>query len=182
MNSNLTADGERFLKSWQQNYPETPPINYWFKSKLRARWMRIHSLPNAKRYPDDKTDWDILLSRQNEVIDYLVPQDAPITWVWNWLDNDCHIFKSFDLTRLGVFRYDEAEYESWMMDDLWESGIFDTFLMMIAGEQMRAFLIAPDCLISPYDGGMDVILKDPHTAHAFKRHFANWVSPREDRL
>jgi hypothetical protein len=29
---------------------------------------------------------------------------------------------------------------------------------------------------------MDIILKDPHTAHAFKRHFADWVSPREDRL
>jgi hypothetical protein len=53
---------------------------------------------------------------------------------------------------------------------------------MIADESMRAFIIALDCLISPYDGGIDVILRDPHTAHTFKRHFADWVSPREDRL
>jgi hypothetical protein len=47
---------------------------------------------------------------------------------------------------------------------------------------MRAFVTAPDSLISPYDGGMDMILKDPYTTHAFKRHFAHWVSPHEDGL
>jgi hypothetical protein len=182
MSDDLSPDGILFMKQWQRRFPETPPINYEFKRRLTKRWMRVYSLPDAQRYPNDKADWDILLARQNAVIDHLIPQRTPITWVWNWLEKDCHIFKSFDLTRLGVFQAadGESEYESWLMEDHWESGLFNVFLTMIAGEMMRAFIIAPDCLIAPYDGGMDIILRDPYTAHAFKRHFSDWVSPRED--
>ncbi len=184
MKREAPAKATAFMQQWQCDYPETPPINHLFKARLPKRWMRIHSLPEAKRYADTAAEWDILLARQNVVIDYLVPQGSAITWVWNWLEPDCHIFTSCDLIPLGAVQNDEGEVpvEGWMLAEQWESGIFNPFLMMIAGEQMRAFIMAPDCLISPYDGGMDIILKDPHTAHAFKRHFADWVSPRADGL
>lgn len=51
---------------------------------------------------------------------------------------------------------------------------------MIADDVMRAFIIAPDCLIAPYDGGMDVFLKDAFSAHAFERKFADGMSKRKD--
>jgi hypothetical protein len=180
----LTAAGVSFMESWNRDYPETPPINYHFKRLLPKRWIRIHSLPISKRYAEDAADWAILLARQNAVIDYLLPPNQAIQWVWNWLPPDSHIHTSFDLVRLGILRAkdDEAEFESWLLKDNWQSGTCDIFLTLIADDSMRAFIIAPDCLISPYDGGVDVILKDPHTAHAFKRHFAQWVSPREDGL
>jgi hypothetical protein len=178
----LTQAGEAFMSAWQRDYPETPQISYIFKHRLSKRWMRIHSLPGAQRYPNEKADWDVLLSRQNAVIDYLVPQDTPIIWVWNWIGPDTHIRQSFTPVALGVFSAgdDEAEFECHLLNDLWRTKECDVFLTMIAAESMRAFIIAPDCLIAPYDGGMDIILKDPHTAHAFKRHFSDWVSPRED--
>jgi hypothetical protein len=180
----LSQYGEAFMRDWRANYPEMPPINHLFKHRLPKRWMRIHSLSDARRYPRDQADWDLLLSRQNAVIDHLVPQGTPITWVWNRIEPDCHIFKSFDLVPLGAIRDEEDEpaAQCYLLEDVWQTGLDDVFLMMIADESMRAFIIAPDCLISPYDGGMDIILKDPHTAHAFKRHFAAWVSPREDGL
>jgi hypothetical protein len=175
-----------FMKMWERDYPETAPIDFLFKIYLTKRWIRVYSLHEGHRYPEDELDWNILLSRQNTVIDYLVPQGTPITWVFNWLENDNHIFKSFDLIPLGGFTdkdYLEGELESWMLKAQWESGLFNTFLMMIANEEvMRAFIIAPNCLIAPYEGGMDIVLKDPHTADAFKRHFADWVSPRQDGL
>jgi hypothetical protein len=182
MDDERTVDGVHFMLGWQRAYPETPPITYHFKWNLSKRWVRIYSLPEGQRYPNDKADWHHLLVRQNAVIDYLVPQGQPIQFVWNWLGRDSHIFKSYDLVRLGVFCdvRAETEYESWLLNDRWASGAFNIFLTLIADEAMRAFIIAPDCLIAPYDGGMDVILKDPNTAHAFKRHFADWVSPRED--
>jgi hypothetical protein len=178
----LTVYGERFLQEWQKRYPETLPISYQFKWKLPTRWIRIYSLPDAQRYPNDKTDWDILLSRQNTVIDHLITPGTPIQWVWNWLEHDSHIFKAFPLARLGVFQNVDAEteFESWLLDDTWKSKRFDTFLIMIADESMRAFMIAPDCLIAPYDGGMDIVFNDALVAQDFKRHFADWVSPRDD--
>jgi hypothetical protein len=131
--SDTTSDGKDFLENWQRAYPETPPINYLFKSRLPKRWARIHSLPDAKRYPESNAEWDVLLKRQNAVIDYLVQQGAPITGVWNWLEPDCHIFTSFNLTRLGEFRHDEAAIESRQLEDHRESGANNPFLMMIAG-------------------------------------------------
>jgi hypothetical protein len=178
----MTQAHETFLEAWQRDYPVMPPIGYLFKHHLPKRWIRIHSLPNAQRYPNGKADWDVLLSRQNAVIDYLVPQDTPVQWVWNWIRRDTHIHQSFSPVALGMFSAGEgeAECECHLLDDVWRTGEADVFLTMIADESMRAFIIAPDCLIAPYDGGMDIILKDPYTAHAFKRHFADWLSPRAD--
>ncbi len=156
---NLTSEGIRFLADWQRLYPETPPIAHHFKACLPKRWMRIHSLPDGKRYADTAKERDTILARQNAVIDYLVPQGQAVQILFTHLESGSHIFASFDLTRLGMFHHagDEAAYEIWMLNDEWHSGHYNAFLAMIAGEQMRAFIIAPDCLIAPYDGGMDMM-------------------------
>jgi hypothetical protein len=180
----LTEAGKLFMHTWQAEYPETPPIGHHFKRKLNKRWMRIHSLPEAQRYPNNTADSAILLKRQNAIIDYLVPQGTAVQWVWTRIDPDCHLFWSFDLTELGTLHSvdDEADYALWHMHDKWRSGENDVFLSMVADDAVRAFIIAPNCLIAPYDGGVDVILPTPHEAHAFKRKFAEWVSPRADGL
>jgi hypothetical protein len=178
----LTVHGHKFVEQWHRLYPDMQPINYHFKSQLPKRWIRIYSLPEGQRYPASEADWDVLLQRQNTVIDYLVPQATPIKWVWNWLGRESHIFKPFDLIPLGTFQdlKEETEFESWMLEGHWETAVFNPFLTSIANDAMRAFIITPDCLIAPYDGGMDIIFQDALTAHSFKQHFADWVSPRED--
>lgn len=172
------------MAAWQRLFPEVLPINHQFKSKLSARWVRIHSLPDAQRYPKSPADWDMLLTRQNAVINHLVLKDAPITWVWNRLAPDSPLFSQVALVRIGLVRAaeDEVACDCWLLNGVWQRGACDAFLTMIADEQMRAFIIAPDCLISPYDGGMDIILKDSFAVESFKRHFADWMSRREDGL
>jgi hypothetical protein len=53
---------------------------------------------------------------------------------------------------------------------------------MIAQEEMRAFIIGDDCLIAPYDGGVDLILKDGYTKGLLKEKYKNWLSARKDGL
>lgn len=168
----------RFLVDWNARYPETPPINYFFKERLPARWARIHCLPDSKRYPQTKSEWDTLLSRQNTALDSLVPQGAPIRVVINFIEIDNYLFKAFDLENIGVFVDEAGEtvFQSFQFETVWESQTLNPLLMMIADDVMRAFIIGPDCLISPYDGGVDVILKDPHTCWVFKRQFKDWLS------
>jgi hypothetical protein len=174
----------KFLEYWNQLYPETPPINYFFKHRLRTRWARIHSLPDAKRYAETKAEWTELEHRQNTVIDSLVLQGTPIQIVINDIKPDNYLFKAFELKNIGVFADNEGEvaYQSFQFETTWENHTLNPLLIMIADDQMRAFIIGPDCLISPYDGGMDVILKDSHTCWAFKRQFRDWLSKRPDGL
>jgi hypothetical protein len=97
---------------------------------------------------------------------------------------DSHLFKSFDLENIGVFvdQEGEAVYQSFTFETTWESHTLNSILMLIADGDLRAFFIAPRCLIAPYDGGVDVILKDLHSCSVFKQKFKDWLSKREDGL
>jgi hypothetical protein len=184
-NSLVNIYREAFLAEWRLRYPEILPIRALLNNRQFPNcWMRIHSLPLSKRYPDTKAEWDILLSRQNALIDYLVPQATAIRIVINWIERDNYLFKSFKLEPLGIFQEAEGEpeYDSFLMETTWESHTENPLLMMIADESLQAFIIASDCLIKPYDGGVDVILKDPHTCYALKRRFKDWLSKRPDGL
>jgi hypothetical protein len=174
-----------FLADWRAHYPEVLPIRNLLNGRnFPNRWMRIHSLPLSKRYADTQAEWDILMDRQNRLINHLVPQGTDVQWVINWIERDNYLFKSFDLVPLGVFQEAEEEpkYDSFLLETTWEHDPRNPLLLMIADETLRAFMIAPDCLIAPYDGGVDVILKDPHTCYALRRQFKDWLSKRADGL
>ncbi len=175
---------ESFLEYWNSLYPETPPINYFFKELLTKRWLRIHSLPQSKRYADTKEEWDILLHRQNTVISDLIGEDAAIKVVVNFIEIDNYLFKSFNLINTGVFTDMEREtvFQSFLFETTWQKNTLDPLLIMIAEEEMRAFIIGEDCLVAPYDGGMDLIFKDGYTKGLYKEKYKDWLSKREDGL
>jgi hypothetical protein len=135
----------QFLSEWQSSYPETPPISQFFKFRLSKRWARIHSLPESKRYPDTEHEWDVLLDRQNRVIAYLVRQQAKIRVVINYIDINCYLFKLFDLENIGVFVDKEGEvaYQSFTFETIWERKVINPILMLIAQEDLRAFIVDP---------------------------------------
>jgi hypothetical protein len=169
---------ELFSSFWMQRYPETPPINYFFKSRMPERWARIHSLPLSKRYADTVEEWDILLGRQNAVVDYLITQGTPVRVVIIYIREDNPLFASYDIENIGVFidRNEETVFQSFWFETTWKTGCLDAMLRMIAVEDVRAFIVGPDCLVAPYDGGVDVILTDTAARDAFKNHFTEWLS------
>jgi hypothetical protein len=178
------ARKQQFQHFWALHYPELPPINDVFKQRFSDRWVRIHSLPDSKRYADTKSEWDILLQRQNAVIDHVLQQDEKIQIVINAAEEHNYMFTAFNAHAIGVFKDadHETEFSSFVIDETWQSHTFNPMLIMIAEEQMRAFIIGTDCIVAPYDGGMDIIAKDTEACWAFKRHFSNWLSKRHDGL
>jgi hypothetical protein len=175
---------QSFMKFWDKNYPETPPINYLFKHNLKNRWLRIHSLPASKRYADTKGEWDILLHRQNTIISDLITENSGIKVVVNFIEIDNYLFKSFNFINIGVFkdRENETVFQSFLFETSWQTNTLNPLLIMVAQEEMRAFIIGDDCLIAPYDGGVDLILKDGYTKGLLKEKYKNWLSEREDGL
>jgi hypothetical protein len=175
---------QAFLKVWNARYPEMPPISHLFKHRLPHRWARIHSLPGSKRYAETDEEWAFLLHRQNSVMDHLVEVGAPLTVVINAYQEDNPLLKSERATFMGKYSAGEGEYEiaCHQYHATWQNARHERLLKLIADDEMRAFFIAPDCLVAPYDGGMDVILKDEATRDAFKRKYRDWLSEREDGL
>jgi hypothetical protein len=56
---------------WQERRPLGPPIAHTFRSTYADRWLRFHSLPDSKRYPESEDEYAIALDRYNTVLDEL---------------------------------------------------------------------------------------------------------------
>ncbi|PKK37048.1 hypothetical protein BWI96_09230 [Siphonobacter sp. SORGH_AS_0500] len=197
----MTKEG--FQKLWTLNYPDTVPISYLFKHDYSERWFRIHSLPNSKRYAEDESEWQILLSRQNEIITDFFGLETPFLIVaeeYNWGDNrqihitdEEDIFKPFSFVRLDNIELNKIDSEEYNEPDIyrpafaltiWKPKYHDNLLREIANDNIRAYFISFDknVIVAPYDGGVDFILKDITTKENYKNKYRQWLSEREDGL
>ena len=194
---------EEFQTLWTLNYPDTVTISYLFKHDYSDRWLRIHSLPESKRYAEDENEWRTLLSRQNEIITDLFGLDTSIlivTGEYNWGDNrqihiteEEEIYQSFsfirldniELNKIDAEQYDEPDiYRPAFAQTIWKTNYHDKLLREIANDNTRAFFISFDknVIVAPYDGGVDFVLKDSLTRDNYKNKYRHWLSEREDGL
>ncbi len=173
---------QQFEEFWEKNYPETPPINYFFQQKLHDRWLRIHSLHQSKRYANTKEEWDELFLRQHTVINDLIPHNTEIQVVINFIEIDSFLFKLYDFENIGVFVDSENEtvFQSFCFKTNWQTNCLDQLLKEVANDNVRAFIIGPNCLISPYDGGMNIIYQNTEIRDFHKNKYKAWLSKRAD--
>lgn len=191
-----------FNTFWQTRYPRTIPIGYRFKHDYHDRWVRVHSLPEMQRYPANEEDWGILLHRQNTIINDLIGNEASILLVTGEykMEDFPELQPSETLQSLKLFSFTKAEeaidlhsvspgeydkghsYTPMFTDLIWQNTQFDNVLRDIALDKLRAFFVSitNKCIVSPYDGGIDVILKDSVARDFYKDKYKDWLSPRAD--
>jgi hypothetical protein len=181
------SDAAEFLRFWQSAYPQTPPVDYLFKRCLTARWARIHSLPDSKRYADTPDEWETLLNRQRAVIRDLLRGETEARMVVNSYTASHPLPAMLPVTYLGTFS-DEADPEPsapvhahLVTANLSEASLTPV-LKRIANDELRAFIIGKTSLVAPYDGGVDLVLETPAACAAFKKKYARWLSGRPDGL
>ncbi|MCB0446086.1 MAG: hypothetical protein KDD03_00970 [Gelidibacter sp.] len=191
---------EQFEKFWISTFPDTLPISHLFKFDYKDRWFRIHSLPKSKRYADNENEWEILLSRQNQIINDLLGDNSDVfivTGEYNWGERETFItdeekvFDRYNFTRLSnidLFKlnpddYDEGEvYRPAFSQIVWHVNNHDNILTEIADDCIRVFFVSFEkhILIAPYDGGLDIVLSDIETKEKYKQKYQDWLSQRED--
>lgn len=198
----MTTD--QFDALWHDAYPETTWLAYIFRYIYLDRWFRIHSLPNSKRYASTAAEWAILLNRQNTLFADLLGTNAEVTLVsgeyqFEGIDilntdpvSDALSTLSFMPTkqRIDLHKLDPINYEpgifhqSKFSEQTWQPHKFDELLREIAEDQTRAFFISwrNTCIIAPYDGGVDVLLKDSATRDYYREKYRTWLSARPDGL
>lgn len=197
----MTAD--QFTHLWNSRYPGTIPIPHFFKHDYADRWFRIHSLPQSKRYAEDEGEWEILLGRHNTIITDIFGDNSKVMLVTGEFFADGTVemhpreetnsfseieFVPLDIIDLYKMRPDHYEpgqtYKPMLSEQIWQRNKFDNLLKEIANDKLEAFFIAVDneCIVAPYDGGIDFILKNEHTKSIYKTKYRKWLSSREDGL
>ncbi len=186
----------QFDKCWHDTYPEVIPLAHYFRHVYPDRWFRIHSLPDSQRYAYTEAEWAILLERQNTLLTDLLGDKSAVVVVSgeyqfeDMINTDLasdtltalpfSLAKSVDLHKFDPANYETGSFYQPMFNvQTWQPNRFDELLKEIADDQTRAFFISWQnaCIVAPYDGGVDVLLKDSPTRDYYREKYKSWLSP-----
>ena len=192
---------EDFKQQWDRCYQNAPLIGHLFRTIFQDRWFRIHSLPESKRYADNETEMSIILDRQNQLLTDLFGDDSKIflvsgDYLWSGIASEQSIYErlnDYHFTRLDDIDLHQINAEDYDKGDLyspafasisWKVGQHDELLQSIAEDQEQAFFACFDkkIIAAPYDGGMDLILKDRSTRDFYRNKYQDWLSNSENGL
>jgi hypothetical protein len=189
------------LARWPLWYPDTPPIGFLLREAYPDRWLRIHSLPEAKRYPTSGFEYAELLRRHNVVADDVigVGQPCAIFLVHTCEGRGAHaVGRAAGLTELGLPRLaplplELSDEENGIFDapmcifgleTAWARGGFDRFMTEVAQRRSRGLVVskASGQVYAPYDGGADLFYLTEDSRDRARDRFRDWTSSREDGL
>jgi hypothetical protein len=192
-------DTNQFRCFWQKHFLNCFPVSYLFKRDLANRWFRFHSLLESKRYAEDQTEVAELLARQNTVLlDVIGTDDECVLVSGNYADSplaenlkNCPALAKFqfqEFVKLSKQEFDPDDLKSseeplyltlsYEMHKL-KQGSLDEVLLCVADWKIVNFFVL-SCerqrIFAPYDGGVDVILKDTEERDKFKGKYKDWLS------
>lgn len=188
-----------FIDYWSKEYPESFPINHELKSVYPDRWVRIHSLPESKRYAENVEEYKMILDRQNQLIGDLIGEETQIAISFGLYTNDIANDNYKELTDFGEFQKvltidlqkerpeeyeDEMYFDIFVKTENWKKDNRNEILKAISDDKIRAMFICPsrNCIIAPYDGGVDIIVSSSEKRDELKKKYKNWLSEREDGM
>ncbi|WP_416874348.1 hypothetical protein [Kitasatospora sp. SC0581] len=176
---------------WERRWPGTEPVGYEL-GRARDVWVRFHSLPESKRYPDDEREYVIVLERHNTVLDELFAGAEVYVLTPRWSSRES----------APRMRRDAKHWRTWLQTDdpepefrtychvfverrRWRRGGLDGLLRRVADDREGGVIIAGPGLrrlYHPYDGGADVYLASTEERDRLKERHAGWLSGHPNGL
>lgn len=185
-------DLEALSALWERHWP-APQQDIPMRRAYPDRWVRFHSLPGSKRYPDDETEYGILLERHHTLLAELGPNDDELYVVTReWNGDPEAVTRMADLQRVDP---DAQHWSSCVHDDDFPDDILyqheyisrrprnrqalDPLLRLVADEVIAGVTLAPldlRWLYHPYDGGGDVFAPSAAVRDDLKAAHPDWLS------
>lgn len=70
----MTEAARVWTDSVQRHWPNAPERIEDFKHRFPDRWVRFHSLPDSRRYPETEDEYAIVFGRHHTVLDELAAE------------------------------------------------------------------------------------------------------------
>jgi hypothetical protein len=185
----------QIASAWISAFGSSGPAGFLCRTSIPAQWVRIHSLPDSKRYPDDESE------RMEIVRRHLIVADCVIG------NADCILFvtrfgSSVDPAHASLSGWDDLTFSHVEALDIEEEDWSDSIRFFAAPfrsspENLRPLILASaeDSLGSilfanfergtayaPYDGGADLFFPSHSQAADARSNWKPWLSFREDGL
>lgn len=193
--------GRSLTALWQHRWPGTRPISYELRSS--DHWVRFHTLPGSKRYPDTESEYAEIARRHRcllrELSDHHAPTDNQVFVVTcSWSAGPTPTPRT---APVAAFSPQAIHWQSILTDDSdprspsWTHLFLDQLeladqrldqlLGLVADDRAEGVLIADPQLqwmYAPYDGGTDILTATTAQRDALKARHPSWLSPRSDGL
>jgi hypothetical protein len=179
-----------FKEWWSATLGLVPPLGWRLRDQLHDNWLRIHTLPLSKRYPETRTEWAEVAKRQKAAAaEALGGVGRPCWVVVPVYGQDVRLHRRFDdlpglkLARGFVKVVDHRKVTFWAARTVWKPSTFKVALRAVADDRFRA-LWASDKgdVFAPYDGGVDLILRPPARLAEVRSKFESWLSAHPEGL
>ncbi|MEU7630489.1 hypothetical protein AB0C34_10945 [Nocardia sp. NPDC049220] len=182
------------LGLWQRRWPRCPPLADELKHAYRDRWVRFHSLPRSKRYPETADEYGIVLDRYNTVLDELFTGQEIYLITSDWSNRpepgarpDDHAQWHPDARYWTSVCNDPTETDAEFISYThlfvsrvpWQHGAVDDLLRAVADDATAGVMIADlalERIHHPYDGGTDVLLRTAAERDTLMHRHAGWLS------
>jgi len=196
-------NNDEFKKAWLLKYPDSHPISHSLKYKFKDRWFRIHYLPDSKRIPSNEEDFQLLLIRYNLLISDLIGEKEEYYLLISSFcgddgfplgyDDILDVNKFVGLEGLPLHEIEPDNYEEGeeyylriaVEKNYWKNNSLDKLLTAVAKDQISNLIIIGkdfECLLCPYEGGMDIILENEKIRNKYKHKYHSMASERVDGL
>ncbi len=179
---------DEFTRWWKAQFGEVPPLGYMLREGFPSRWLRTHSLPESKRYPESASEYEELLRRYKAVAEAVLGEDGRpwvATVLWETTTSDRLAFPKLPgvtLARAMTVQPDEDGPVGTVY--VGHQAPQDTALRAVADDQFRAIWASESTgeVFAPYDGGADLVVRSAERADALRGAFASWLPSRADGL
>jgi len=185
-------DSTLVSQAWKKAFPGAAPAGFLCRSAAAERWLRIHSLPDSKRYPDSEGEKAEVLRRYNiAATEVLGDRAACLLFITRfgasraWTRPTEGPLKGVQLVHVMTEGEGEDEIQIFAKEAIWQQGSFDTLLSAVAEDQTGPILFfnpKRGTAFAPYDGGADLFLETAAAVKGAMQRHQHWLSARPDRL
>ena len=165
---------------------------------LQSRWLRIHSLPDSKRYADNENEFSELLRRHNHVATEILGSSELllVAHTWGDIDDFRSVFATLNWARRSslvkahptvVQNVDDPEERIVIACTQlsWTPAAWDDFIRDVANDVVPSVVLYNSRsgeVYAPYDGGADVFVGTPNRVAELRTRWQDWMSARADGL
>jgi hypothetical protein len=178
-----------FARWWAERFGEALPAGHALRKAYPDRWVRFHSLPESKRYAENKDEREEILRRQRLIAAAVLGDGACYAVTGHYLP--CALGTGHEIPELPGHRFvcelhgrfddalDDGGDVSFLVTTLrWDPAGMRDLLLAIANDEVRVLwiAIATGEVFAPYDGGGDCILATRERRDELRARHAGWLS------
>jgi|GEM_PF-6720188 hypothetical protein len=182
-----------FRMNWNNNFPSALTYGLQLRDQYKEHWLRIHTLPNSKRYPDKSNHYKEILKRHDELMNDLFKPNSTLAVVTFGYSETCIPVKpkemdfiSKDLSYLYSTPYEIDEenptfniyWHGWFYFEQVTEKKFDVILHKVIDNAIQnVYFVDPLCknIYHPYDGGADIIFSENQNVKIWKEKYNDWL-------